>query len=287
MPGKEDQRALARDPHTGYSGAEPRHAPPQLGAEHVDVLLGSELDVVDRHVHEIQGQKHSPHPLETATGSNQHVTLSHVPQPYAWARGRSQGLRKVSADVSTLAAEPRREHEPAVLRAGGRARRRARLANFVGYGEHPPRVEWPGGARVAVQIVVNYEEGSEKSFPMGDGVNDGMHEIPFHLDGRPRPLRRVGLRVRLARRYLAAVPDLRRGRRAGDVLRRGGRARAQPGGGARSSPRGGDEAAGHGFRWSNHFEMTRDEEREAIRLGDRVDRDARPASARSAGTAAR
>src|SRR5947209_8619855 len=28
----------------------------------------------------------------------------------------------------------------------------------------------------------------------------------------------------------------------------------------------GDEAAGHGYRWSNHFEMTRDEEREAIRL---------------------
>ena len=27
----------------------------------------------------------------------------------------------------------------------------------------------------------------------------------------------------------------------------------------------GDEAAGHGYRWSNHFEMTRDEEREAIR----------------------
>ena len=38
-------------------------------------------------------------------------------------------------------------------------------------------------AKVAVQIVVNYEEGSEKSFPMGDGVNDGIHEIPFHLEG--------------------------------------------------------------------------------------------------------
>jgi peptidoglycan/xylan/chitin deacetylase (PgdA/CDA1 family) len=25
-----------------------------------------------------------------------------------------------------------------------------------------------------------------------------------------------------------------------------------------------DEAAGHGYRWSNHFEMNRDEEREAI-----------------------
>ena len=54
---------------------------------------------------------------------------------------------------------------------------------LVGYGEHPPRVAWPGGARVAVQIVVNYEEGSEKSFPMGDEVNDVLHEIPFNLEG--------------------------------------------------------------------------------------------------------
>ena len=55
--------------------------------------------------------------------------------------------------------------------------------DYFGYGEHPPRIRWPGDAKVAVQLVVNYEEGSEKSFPMGDGVNDGMHEIPFHLEG--------------------------------------------------------------------------------------------------------
>jgi len=33
--------------------------------------------------------------------------------------------------------------------------------DFVGYGEHPPVVRWPGGARIAVNLVVNYEEGSE------------------------------------------------------------------------------------------------------------------------------
>ena len=32
---------------------------------------------------------------------------------------------------------------------------------IVGYGEHPPLVRWPGDAKVAVQIVINYEEGSE------------------------------------------------------------------------------------------------------------------------------
>src|SRR5262249_30488174 len=53
---------------------------------------------------------------------------------------------------------------------------------LVGYGEHPPRVRWRGGAKVAVQVVVNYEEGSEKTFAMGDRMNDGMYELPFAVD---------------------------------------------------------------------------------------------------------
>src|SRR5579863_2143952 len=53
---------------------------------------------------------------------------------------------------------------------------------LVGYGEHPPRVRWHNDAKVAVQIVVNYEEGSEKTFAMGDQVNDGMYELPFAVD---------------------------------------------------------------------------------------------------------
>src|SRR6185312_14530375 len=53
---------------------------------------------------------------------------------------------------------------------------------LVGYGEHPPRVRWQNGAKVAVQIVINYEEGSEKTFAMGDQINDGMYELPFAVD---------------------------------------------------------------------------------------------------------
>lgn len=40
--------------------------------------------------------------------------------------------------------------------------------DLVGYGPHPPDPRWPGGARVAVQFVVNYEEGSEKTVLNGD-----------------------------------------------------------------------------------------------------------------------
>src|SRR5690242_21686851 len=54
---------------------------------------------------------------------------------------------------------------------------------LVGYGEHPPRVRWGDKkAKVAINIVINYEEGSEKTFAMGDKMNDGMYELPFAVD---------------------------------------------------------------------------------------------------------
>jgi putative urate catabolism protein len=40
--------------------------------------------------------------------------------------------------------------------------------DLVGYGPTPPDPRWPGGARVAVQFVINYEEGAENSVLNGD-----------------------------------------------------------------------------------------------------------------------
>ncbi len=40
--------------------------------------------------------------------------------------------------------------------------------DLVGYGATPPAARWPGGARVAVQFVINYEEGAENSVLNGD-----------------------------------------------------------------------------------------------------------------------
>jgi allantoinase len=40
--------------------------------------------------------------------------------------------------------------------------------DLVGYGAHPPDPRWPGGAKVAVQFVINYEEGAENSVLNGD-----------------------------------------------------------------------------------------------------------------------
>src|SRR5438046_1070494 len=45
---------------------------------------------------------------------------------------------------------------------------------LVGYGRHPPDPRWPGGARVAVQIVVNYEEGGERNILHGDATSEAF-----------------------------------------------------------------------------------------------------------------
>ncbi|MFO1362141.1 MAG: allantoinase PuuE [Burkholderiales bacterium] len=41
-----------------------------------------------------------------------------------------------------------------------------------GYGRNPPHPRWPGGARVAVQFVLNYEEGGENSVLHGDPASE-------------------------------------------------------------------------------------------------------------------
>lgn len=136
---------------------------------------------------------------------------------------------------------------------------------IVGYGEHPPAVRWEGDAKVAVQIVINYEEGSEKTFAMGDGVNDILYELPFALEGQRdlavESMYEYGSRAGIWRMlrvfdtagiqvtWFAAAVALERNPAVAQKLARRG-----------------DEAAGHGYRWSNHFEMSREEEREAIRL---------------------
>ena len=50
--------------------------------------------------------------------------------------------------------------------------------DLVGYGANPPHAQWPGGARIAVQFVLNYEEGGENSVLHGDeGAETFLSEI--------------------------------------------------------------------------------------------------------------
>jgi len=55
--------------------------------------------------------------------------------------------------------------------------------DFLGYGSAVPTVAWPGGRRVAVSFVVNFEEGAELSMADGDARNESVYEV---IDGQPR-----------------------------------------------------------------------------------------------------
>jgi peptidoglycan/xylan/chitin deacetylase (PgdA/CDA1 family) len=141
---------------------------------------------------------------------------------------------------------------------------------IAGYGEHPPLVRWRGAsgadgdAKVAIQLVVNYEEGSEKTFAMGDNTNDILYELPFALEGQRdlavESMYEYGTRAGIWRLFRifdnAGIPVTFFA--AAVALER------NPEVAAKLASRG-DEPAGHGYRWSNHFEMTRDQEREVIK----------------------
>ena len=74
-------------------------------------------------------------------------------------------------------------HQPFVFRDVPGPRR-----DMVGYGRHAPRARWPDNARVAINLVINYEEGSEYSHPAGDGRNDGLTEVIYNMDPAYRDL---------------------------------------------------------------------------------------------------
>src|ERR1035437_3939137 len=44
--------------------------------------------------------------------------------------------------------------------------------DLIGYGRTPRHPRWPGGARIAVQFVINYEEGGESSVLHGDPASE-------------------------------------------------------------------------------------------------------------------
>ena len=138
--------------------------------------------------------------------------------------------------------------------------------DLVGYGRSVPVVEWPGGASLALSIVVNYEEGSERSYEMGDGTNEGLGEMPRTVAGDFRDLAtesvyEYGSRAgahRLFRLFeqfgirctvFAAAVALERNPPVASAIVDAGH-----------------EVCAHGWRWSEQWRLSVDEERRQIGL---------------------
>ena len=137
--------------------------------------------------------------------------------------------------------------------------------DFVGYGPTPPAVKWPNGARIAVSVVVNYEEGSEYSLLDGDPQGETSGESPSNVPVGERDLAnesffeygsRVGVwrimnvldQCNIKGTFFCCALALERNPQVGkEIVRRG------------------HEVMGHGNRWEEYYRMDRDAEREAIK----------------------
>ncbi len=125
--------------------------------------------------------------------------------------------------------------------------------------------EWPNGARIAVSVVVNVEEGSEYSLADGDAITEPVDELGVSLK---KPIRnygnesnyRYGLTTgfpRIARlldefevpaTFTAAALSLERAPEIAGYIAEGPH-----------------EACSHGWRWIHQFRMDENEERQFIR----------------------
>ena len=141
---------------------------------------------------------------------------------------------------------------------------------MTGHGETPPAAKWPNGAKIAVQFVLNYEEGGESNVLHGDAASEaflseitGAKPWPGQRHWNMESIYEYGARAGFWRVYriLRDVPTTVYG-----VATALSRAPEQ----VRAMQRAGWEIASHGLKWIEHQGLTEDEERaqivEAIRL---------------------
>src|SRR4051812_40172649 len=137
--------------------------------------------------------------------------------------------------------------------------------DLVGYGRTPPPVEWPDGARVVVNVVLIYEEGSEYSVLRGDDRNDGWGE--YAETGVQPPQRDLGTETHYEYGARAGIWRLARiVDEAGVPVTVSAAAVAlelNPAVAGWMRERGHD-LLGHGWRWTEAWTYSREEERELI-----------------------
>ena len=140
--------------------------------------------------------------------------------------------------------------------------------DLIGYANNPPDPKWPNNARLAVNFVINYEEGSEYSIPDGDGFSEAsLTESPSSTipngtrDLAAETLFEYGSRVgfwRLLRLFqergfpvtlFACALALERNPKVVEAVKTSNL-----------------DICCHGWRWIEHYKLTEDEEREHIRL---------------------
>jgi peptidoglycan/xylan/chitin deacetylase (PgdA/CDA1 family) len=137
------------------------------------------------------------------------------------------------------------------------------MRDLAGYRGRPPAIAWPGGARLALSIVVNVEEGAELSLGAGDERNESVYEAVEEVRDVPDLCMEshYGYGTRQGwRRIRKALAD----RDACATLNACGRALLLSPWIAQEAVADGHEIMSHGFRWERHADMTEARERRVI-----------------------
>jgi len=135
--------------------------------------------------------------------------------------------------------------------------------DFLGYGGRPPDPQWPGGARVAVCVVVNVEEGAELALSSGDDRNEKVYEISQEIVGVPDLCMETHFEYGTRAGYWR-IMDLLDRLEVPATLNACGRAIERSPWLAADAVRRGHEICAHGYRWEGHAQMSEGEERVLI-----------------------
>lgn len=140
------------------------------------------------------------------------------------------------------------------------------MRDFVGYADRPPTIRWPNNAGVAVNFVLNYEEGSEYSIANGDGRSEtalievNAARVPLgHRDLASESMYEYGSRVgfwRIARLFQDRGLPLTVFA-AALALERNGRV-------AKAIADSDWDIVAHGYRWIEHYHLDEATERDHI-----------------------
>lgn len=148
--------------------------------------------------------------------------------------------------------------------------------DMIGYGAVPPNPRWPDGARIAVQFVLNYEEGGENAVLHGDAASETfLSEIigARAFEGQ-RHMSMESIYEFGSRRGVWRILDLFRERELPITLFAVAMAMERHPGVIEQALQDGHEIASHGYRWIDYADMPVDAEREhmqkAIEIHKRI-----------------
>jgi peptidoglycan/xylan/chitin deacetylase (PgdA/CDA1 family) len=137
--------------------------------------------------------------------------------------------------------------------------------DFIGYANRPPQFEWPNGARLALNIVVNYEEGSERNRADGDQELEPLSEAPYPAGPGERELVQESVYEFGSRVGIWRIIDLFDKYQIAPTIFTCAVAMERNPVVTEAFVQRNYDMVGHGYRWISHYGMTEEQERDQIR----------------------